>query len=466
MFTDILGTLGRSRVYNGVIAGFSLLACMWLSSVSSERFMASYLTLMLLVVGLICDAGLRYSQIGLTGWIDFLNVILSGASLTCFIFDVVFGSIAYVSMQPVLSSAFALRAVVAVQHFVVYRKTVQPILRRLIVEESAWGSNRSEPVKTTRELNICYITSRIIAVSSSSHSSPEMNFLQLKYSNFLRALPTLADNAITSLSSIATVVEAGISHLFSNPVNVVVVLSGAVDPNAVLLICALLLRAGAVHSGRAKPALELFLSQRYVVRPDMPTFLPRILHSQLKIFETIMTKSASRNFLEACSASDQGLWQLRRVVISHVDAQSLTDIRLTVVDIDSGKLLARNISPNVLSPSSLSFQSLINLGPDTLLVFTTIDNHVVLKAYMNASFHLERAIASQSTYQYVLGFEDCDCWDPRLSGLSGRIQVVASLESRSEETKASNVHHVYDKDLLACSPPASTDQGDSNCLIV
>ena len=439
---------------------------MWLASVSSERFMASTLTLMFLVAWLISDAGLRYAEIGLTGWIDFLNVILSGASLTCFAFDLVFGSIAYVSMQPVLSSAFALRAVVAVQHFVLYRKSVQPVLRRLVVEESSRGLNRNETLKISKELNICYITSRIIAVSSNSHSSSEMNFLQHKYSNFMRALPTLGDNGISSLSSIGTVVEAGISHLFSNPVNVVVVHSGAHDPNAVLLICSLLLRAGAVHSGKAVPALELFLSQRYVVRPVVDTFLPRILYSQLKIFETIMTRSASRNFLEASSASDQGLWQLRRLVISQVDAQTLTDIRLTVVEIDSGKLLARNIAPNVLSPSSVSFQRPVNLGSDTLFVFTTIDNHVLLKAYMNTSFHLERAVASQSTYQYVLGFDDCDCWDSRLSGLSGRIQVVASLESAVEETKETNVPYVYDKDLLACSPPSSTEQRDGNCLIV
>jgi hypothetical protein len=286
-----------------------------------------------------------------------------------------------------------------------------------------------------------------------------MTFLECKYSNFLRTLPSLPEGNLSALAAVATVVEAGVSHLFSNPVNVVAI--NTTDLNEVLVACALLLRTGAVASGKARAALDMFLSQRYVVKPDSYQFLPQVLFSQLEIFQRIMTKSASRNFVDASVTSERNGWELRRVTISQIDAQSWAETRLTVVEVDSGKLWLRNILPSISSPTSVTFACVSDISCDSLFVFSR--ESILTKVYMNATFHLERAIASQSSYHYTLSLDECDRWSPSFP-VSGKLQITATAKLAYSEESPKNKNYVFDKEMLSCVPPARP--GNPSCLIV
>lgn len=456
MAMRFISGLITSRRYNALVAISSLFLCAWVSSV--YHFLPYPVVFGSSVVFLVFDASVRSLIFGIDGWIDFLNVVLTAALVVCSVFDFIFSSVAYVNIQPVLSGAYAIRAAVAVQHFVLRGDAIQPMLRKLTIADT------SNDKKSSRDLDICYITSRIIALGRPSLSSPEHSFLESKYSNFLRHLPILEPGIIPSLSSLATVIEGAVFHLFCNPVNVVSVSAPSGDMNAVLVICALLLRTGAVPYGSATQSLQIYLSQRYVIAPHMSRIVSKNQLSQLRIFERIITRAANRNLLESISASAMQLWQLKRVVISQLDASVFLDLRLTVLDVESGKILAQNVSPSS-SGTSLTFLCPTGLKSDSLFVFTESGSgSVVFKLYVSSTFHFERTLASQSSYHYVVSSDDCDHWTRRFSNVSARIEITASTDESDFAGGMKPGSDFIDKELLALPPGVS--RRDSSCLIV
>ena len=451
MLLKLLADVVTSRGYNATAAFVSLIMC-WKVSVGSYALSSVFQQVASLIV-LSLDACLRYLVFGIDGHMDFLNVTLTAGAITCGLFDILFGSIAYLSLQPVISAAFAIRSAVCVQHFVLRRNAVKPILRRITVESR--GQNGSKDVSSSRDLDICYVTSRLLAVSRVGPSSKEHEFLEAKYANFLRQLPALDSGVIPSFTMLSSIVEGAVIHLLSNPVNVVVINSPPGDMNAVLLICALLIRTGAVTSGKASAALDVYLSRRYVIGPDVSQVLSRNLYSLLKTFETIMTRSP-----QPVSVS----WSLRRVVISQLDTSAFVDLRLAVVDVGSGKVFNQNVSPSI-SVSSITFLCPCNITSDTLLVFTdSAAGNPVMKVYVNPMFHFQRTLASQSTYTYVLYSDDCDQWTTRMASFSARIEIFATNVVESTDSVKLGIDMI-DKEMLSL-PPSLSRRDSTSCAIV
>jgi hypothetical protein len=306
-----------------------------------------------------------------------------------------------------------------------------------------------------RELDISYITPRIVAVSRTSLSSPEHVFLQEKYSNFLKTLPQLEQTELSPLSLILSIAESAAAHHFSNPVNVVCLVTPMGDPNAVLLMCAILLRVGSVYPRTAVNALDLFVKQRFSIEPDRDSLLPKCLESQLDIFERIMTRTAEHPALTLPQMF------MKRVVLSNLDTESVSNLQLAIVDVESGEIREENISASA-SPTSLTFVCTSPMGDDTLFVFSQ-EEQILSKLYVNSKFHFSRMIASSSSFHHVSSFERCDHWADRFRRSSARIEiVVGSVSEFPSESKPSQSRK--DKTLLSVPPFHRTEEG--NCLLV
>ena len=324
-----------------------------------------------------------------------------------------------------------------------------PSLRRLVVYRQG----------IKRELDICFITSRIVVVSQASLSNPETTYLESQYSNFLKHLPSPADGQVVPLSTLSTIVDTAVQHLFSNPVNIVSINTPGGDANSVLIVCALLLRTGAVHPPTAENGMRHFARRRFTSSPSLNMILPNLLMTQLRIFESIMTKQASREFL----ADSSRKFALKRVSLSHFDSEKFSDIRLSVVDVASGKVVADTITPSV-STHGLTFVCSPCIGSDSLFVFKQVQGDAPLfKLYMHAGFHLTRPVASTSVYHYVSNTDSSDHWSARTKGISARIEVVATPLENNSESKPKRDEFI-DWELL--NLPTMYAPAPSGCFIV
>lgn len=437
-----------SRTYHLLGAIFALFLSLTFA-IRDNRTGLGSLTQFWLLALLGVDATLRWSSFGLHSTLALTDVIITSLSVNVYVFNLSFSWIANVNVVPILSVAFAVRCIVSAQQYVSLRELVRALPRRFYIEDTTSGR------KTKKCLEICYVTSRIICVSKGSLVSEEHEFLESKYSNFLKSLPSPRCGEICPLSTLATIVESAVVHLFSNPVNVVCINTPVGDSNATLIACGLLLRTGAARSATA--AVNMYLKQRYLVHPEAEKFIPSTLFSQLKIFETIMVRSASKELVSAQSSDRQ--YMIKRIVVSQLDASQNLDLRLAVVEIESGKIFAHNIYPSS-SASSLTFLCNCTVAEDTLFVLSDGSGRPVAKFYMNAKFHLEKIVASQSGYHYVVSCYDK--WTPRLDSV--RVEVTASLTEPDSPGDRKLTNSLIDKELLLLPPGGSTR--DSSCLIV
>jgi hypothetical protein len=326
---------------------------------------------------------------------------------------------------------------------IISRLSPTPILKRIVVERG------KEP------LSLCYVTSRIIMVSQTSLSSKEQIFLESKYSNFLKHLPSPNPSEISPLATVSAIVETAVQHLFSNPINVVSISAPPDDVMSILVISCLLLRTGVVNPPTALKALKHMSTQRYSNRPSPERLLPKCLLSQLGIFEQIMTRPASK---ERIIGRDQ-FW-FKRVVISNFDAEGFSDLRLSLCDVETGEVIVEDVSPSV-STNSITFIGKGSLGSDTVMVLSGSDGDVVLKTYFHSGFHLERALASTSTYHYITSTDDCDHWSGKLKNVTARIEILASSDGQHINIDEKNIN----RDLLFL-PPTYSKQSSNCCLIV
>ena len=448
MISGIVARLAASRLYYLIWALSALFVSLMLARRETGKTFGSFTQFCILSL-LGSDAVLRWLAFGAPNMLGLIDFVLTGLCANVYVFNMSFSWIASVNLVPLLSVAFAIRCVVSAQQYVTLRESVKPVPRRFCVEETSAGQKRK------KFLDICYVTSRIISVSKGSLVNEEHEFLESKYSNFLKSLPSLPTGEVASLGTVATIVESAVVHLFSNPVNVVSVNTPMGDSNSMLLICALLLRTGAARSAQA--AVDMYLSQRFLVYPDAQKLFPATLMSQLKIFETIMIRSASREFMSALVSDSR--FSVKRVVISQLDASQFLDLRLAVVEVESGRVFSHNITPSS-SGSSLTYICNVNVSEDTLFVLTDSQDRPVAKFYMHAKFHLVKNIASQSSYHFVV--HEVDRWSSRLE--SARIEVWAAVsDPDSPRDSKPSLPHI-DKDLLSLPPAVSTR--DSSCLIV
>lgn len=432
--TILMLTKLKRTIHRILIIGFSRVAFSDLPKGVQKLFWGLLLSQFVLYVGsLVCFWKASMSPIiseaieGSVGYFRLRALGLYAGLLVCFIF----GS---TRLGPLLDRI---------------RNAFTPSLRRLVVDRQGGK----------RELDICYITSRIVVVSQLSLSNPETTYLESQYSNFLKHLPSPADGQLVPLSTLSTIVETAVHHLFSNPVNIVSINTPGGDANSVLIVCALLLRTGAVHPPTAENAVRHFARQRFTSPPSLNMILPNLLLVQLRIFESIMTKQASREFL----ADSSSRFALKRVSLSHFDSEKFSDIRLSVVDVDSGTVVADSVTPSV-STHGLTFVCSPWIGSDSLFVFKEVHGDTPLfKLYMHAGFHLKRAVASTSVHHYVSNTDSCDHWSERTKGLSARIEVAATPEDSDSESKP-KFDEFIDRQLL--SLPTMYAPAPSGCFIV
>ena len=443
-----MSRLGRSRTYHILVAATSLCFCIMLPGTSTKSPWSNLGKMFIPVVILLVDSAIRFVVFGMKGLLSKADYIAAGISGNLFLFNFVFVASSVMRLAPVLSLAFAIRCIVAVQHSVTFKESFRPVLRRYVVERHKRESGRPS-ASSTVELDLCFITSRIVVVSKGSLTNPEHTFLEDKYSNFLKNLPSVSSCEILPLASVTTIVESAVFHMFSNPVNVISINTPEGDCNSVLLVCAILLRTGAVRPLTAAAALRHYLSTRYVVTPDADRILPKCLMSQLRIFEQIMARNASTEFLKSLSSSTQSQFSLKRVTLSHFNAEAFTDLRLSIVDVETGKVHTSGVAPSATS-SSLTFLCPSKLGQDTLFVFEDGAADLPLfKLYVHSVFHLQKDIASTCTHHFVTSTDVCDHWTSRTRGVGARIEVTATATDSSDlSVEPKNVIEEVDRELL------------------
>lgn len=433
-----ISRLARSRAYHILTSGVSLSVCLF-SPYAFKGSVSIPIWVSVFVGALSVDALLRYIVFGINSTLATVDLVATSICANFVIFDAVFVSGKLMGLQNILVVASMLRCIVAGQHSVTYKRAIKPVPRKLVVEERPSTSQSSK-----KELDLSYITSRIVAVSKSSFSSPEHVFLESKYANFLKCLPQLESDSINPLSTIGALADSAARHLLGNPVNVVSVITCGGDPNGVLVVCAILLRMGSVYPRTARNALNLFIRQRYVIEPDRDSLLPKCLASQLGMLESKM----------AGTTPQENALYLKRVVVSDFSAEDALDLRLSIVDIGTGRVLEDTIAPSVSSTSLTFVCGASLLGEDSILVFSSDQtaDPVISKLYVNTKHHFERIIASTWAFHFVSSFENCDHWAPwRFKNSSARIELVASTESDNIGNRASGKNR-YEKALLQIPP--------------
>lgn len=452
-----MSRLCRSRTYHIAVSGVFLVVCLF-SPYSFQGSITIPFWVPITVAILSIDAVVRYFVFGLHTILGIVDVVATSICANFVLFDAIFAEGNLSGLRSIIVAAAMLRCIMAAQHSISYKSAIQPVTRKLLVEEKSHSGCLSA---NTLELDLCFLTSRVVVVSKSSLSSAEHVFLEAKYSNFLRRLPQLDPGSICSVSVILSIVESAARHLFSNPVNVVSVIATPGDPCGVLIACAILLRVGIVYPRTSGKAIDHFLKQRFAIEPYRESLLPKCLESQLGIIETIMTRK-----LEPADIVSH--WYLKRVVLSNFDPESFLDLKLLVIDIDSGEVVGESISASATASSLTFICTAISMRGDALFILL-IDDEVVSKLYVNPDFHFERVIASNSSFHYVSSTEQCDHWADRrfsLSRSSARIEIVAS-QNPEVDAKPGSVAHRIDKSLLQIPSFAIQNRpSNPNCLIV
>ena len=445
--------LGRSRTYHATIALIAISYCILLPRSAadwiSEQIFAQCFAAGLLVT----DSGIRFLSFGNASLLTSVDYALSAICVNILVFEILFQSFAVISLTSVLSFACATRAVVAIHHCIVYKDSFKPQLRRLVVnsvihDSPPPGGARRKSV-TRMDLDLCYVTSRIIAVSKNALSSQESSFLDQKHSSLLKSLAVPYTNEILPLAALNSIVDSAVRHLFSNSASVVSVNTPAGDSTPVLVLVCLLIRTGAVSPPTASRALSYLLKQRYVITPATETVLSASQYSQLKIFEKIMTtRSAPPDWLGTLDLNQK--WTLRRVTLSQFDASKFSDLLLTVVDVSTGTVFGRDLAASV-SSGSVSFSVACKIGSDTFLVFTDSGTGKRQFAhYFNSNFHLVRSIAMKTTFNHVSTTDDSEHYSTRMKGVGARLEVLAQSDDRGDVRAAKSCLTTdIDRDLLA-----------------
>ena len=407
MYRRILD-LGRSRSYHWVVALISLVYCIvlpgsvieWLS----EHFYAELFAVILLSI----DSLIRYQAFGNVSLLSSIDYAMCAISVNLLIFELVFQSFVLVRLTTVLSFACAMRAIIAVQHSIVFNDALSPVFRKLVVSDIG-------------QLDICYVTSRIIVISKISLSTEESRFLEDRHSSLLKSLAVPYTNEILSLSALSSIVDSAIRHLFSNTAHLVSINAPLGDSTPILVVCCLLIRTGAASS--VSRAIQLYMNQMYLVSPLIENLLCKSQISQMHLF--------------ACTTPVMNFPMiLRRVCLSQFDATKFPNLRITIVDIDTGgNVLAREISPSSSSCTSVTFNlpDPLPIGKDTFVIFSDNTSFRLFALYMNSEYHLVRLLASSTgVYHYVASIDDCDHYRPTTKGMGARIEIVAQVRNEDE----------------------------------
>ena len=340
-----------------------------------------------------------------------------------------------------LSMALVIRSIVAFRDSFVCEPLSRPRMRRLVVESSCVPQAHAKAPQS--HLQICYVTSRILTVASPKSDSTESKFLELKYSSLLRSISSRSSSRqILPFASLTSSVELALSHLHSNPAHVVSVTTLSDDPSSVLLVCALLLRTGAISPPiTAQRAVQFYLNACYEVQPDMQSLLPNTLMVQLKIFEKIMSlPNPSMQWLtDAANPSPQ--FDLKRLVFTQFDPENLRNFSLCVVELGSEhvphRLLVSDCTPSITSGSLTYLLSHHPQSSDLLFVLQNeVDDKIIF--YVNLNFHLVRMVAMNHTYHYTANMDTiADHSSLSTRSIGAQIELVAIQDQRDEKVSTS-----------------------------
>ena len=390
------------------------------------------------IFGYIADSIVRsrfFNLNGLLGLIDSMFILVSTASLIV----ESFGSPLRFTNSHFVGMALIIRSIIAFRHALACETLSRPRMKRLVVEASSIPQSDTKLQTTKTQLQICYVTSRIIIVSNPSSPSVESRFLELKYSSLLRSVPSFS-SSLCSFNHISETVHTCLAHLHSNSANVVSVAVPPGDSTSVLIVCALLLRSGAVGTPRtAVHALKFYASACYDVLPDLASLLPKTQLSQLKIFEKIMTTSTpSKQWLsDAANPSPQFI--LKRLVLSQFDPESLRNFYLSIIEISDNiaesKMLVSDCTPS-MTTGSLTY--LLSHRPATsdlaFVLENDQDDRIVF--LVNLNFDLVRMIAMNNTYHFSATMDSvADHYTLMTRSISPKIELIATTVSEEGEGK-------------------------------
>ena len=402
---------------------------------------------------------------GLLGLIDSMFFLMSVTSLVVEIF----GSVLRFSNSHFLGMALIIRSIVAFRHALSCETLARPRMKRLIVEASAIPSADTKGHAPNAQLQICYVTSRIIVVSNPIPDCVESRFLQLKYSSLLQSVSSF-DSSLCSFNSASDIVHSLLAHLHSNPANVVSVTVRPGDSTSILTVCALLIRSGAIGTPpTAARALQFYASTCYEVPPDVSTLLPKSQLCQLKFFEKIMTTSnPSKQWLsDAANPSPQ--FVLKRLVLSQFDPETLRNFSLTIIEVSDthSRMLVSDCTPSVTTGSLTYLLSHKPGTPDLVFVLENNEDNKIM-FYVNLNFDLTRIVAMNSTYHYTANMDSvADHYSLLTRSISPQIEIVAVSPIDLDGQISTSFNSDRCQDLLRLpAPERSNTPPPASCRIV
>ena len=437
-FQSNLVHFGGSRVYHITVAAVSLVYCIVLPG-SVIDWIGDHFTAQLFAVAMLAaDSVIRIHTFGNSSILSSIDYAMSAIAVNLILFEIVFQSFTVIRLTMVLSIACALRAVVAVQHSL--KDSVSGGKLRAFVIVSSTGDKR--------ELDLCYLTPRIIVIVKNALSTPESQYLEQKHSSLLKSLAVPYTNEILSLSSLCSIVDSAVRHLFSNCAHLVSVNAPLGDTNPVLVLCCLLLRTSIVST--VAKATNYYTQHVYTFSPTAPLLCKSQL-AQLRIFQSLAVGTTSSGAPS----------YITRLSVSQFDALTFANLLLSVVDIESGgNVLLRDLPGTVNSAGAcIVYNVSTNVGPDTFFVFTDSNSgkrHFAL--YMNSKHHLVRAIASNSQYVFKTSTNDCDHYSEWMVGVGARIDIVATTDEHADKKKIADI----ERDLLLLPMNFPTHGGSSS----
>ena len=426
----------------------------------------------LIVLFYILDSLIRFRIFSIRGVLALIDTMFSAISTLTLILPLS-GDWVSIRSSEVLSMALLIRSIVAFRHSVVCESLARPRMKRLVVESSSIPQPNSKVSTAKTHLQICYVTSRILTVSSPQSDSTENKFLEMKYASLLRSFSTRSSSRqVLSFSSISSLVESALTHLHSNPAHLVSVTTVPDDPSSSLIVCALLLRTGAIGPPpTAQRALQFYTNACFDVSPDILSLLPNTLMSQLKIFEKIMTlPNPSKQWLvDAANPSPQ--FDLKRLVLTQFDPENLRNFSLCVVEIGADhsthRLLISDCTPAITSGSLTYLLSHHPQTPDLLFILQNeVDDKIIF--YVNLNFHLVRMVAMNNTYHYTASMEMiADHSSLATHSIGPQIQLVAiqSTPDQRDEKVSTSVQSNRCTELIEL-PNRTNTPVPASCQIV